>query len=179
MLRTALIPLFVLAAACSTVRESLGTHHTDAQTSKTCFERIKSLSGDWTGPGGEMTNGAPIEVRYRVTAGGSTVEETLFPGTDHEMVTMYHLDGDKLVLTHYCVAGNQPHMVARTCSTSGDKTIIRFGFDGATNMASNTAGHMHEAEMTIQGHDHLTSHWTYFENGKPGHDATFDLTRKS
>src|SRR5690348_2757738 len=72
-----------------------------------CFERLKSLAGDWMGkgPGGQEIT----MLRFRVTAGGSALEETEFPGTDHEMVTVFHMDGDRLALTHYCHLGNQPH----------------------------------------------------------------------
>ena len=29
-----------------------------------------------------------------------------------DMISMFNLDGDRVVLTHYCAAGNQPRMVA-------------------------------------------------------------------
>ena len=48
----------------------------------------------------------------KVTAGGSAVHETLFPGSAHEMVSVYHLDGADLVMTHFCALGNQPRMKA-------------------------------------------------------------------
>src|SRR5258706_16398214 len=109
---TALSLLLTLAPACAAVDQALSPHSSSAEVAKSRFERIKSLAGDWTGtPPAEM-KGAPMDVRYRVTAGGNAVEETIMPGSDHEMVTMYHLDGDKLELTHYCVIGNQPHMIA-------------------------------------------------------------------
>ena len=50
---------------------------------------------------------------FRVTAGGSAVEETVFPGTEQEMVTLYFVRDGRLQLTHYCMAGNQPHMLAQ------------------------------------------------------------------
>jgi hypothetical protein len=179
MLRPLLIPLLALAAACSTVTKAIGTPYTDAETSKACFERIKSLAGDWSGQGTGGAESFPVEVNYRVTGGGSAVEETLFRGTPHEMITMYHLDGDRLMLTHYCAAGNQPRMIATDSSTSGDATTIRFGFAGATNLASPSDGHMHDAEMTIEGKDKIRTRWTYYENEKPNHDARFELTRKT
>jgi len=95
------------------------------------------------------------------------------------MVTMYHLDGDRLMLEHYCVAGNQPRMVAASeGATGGSIETIRFEFAGASNLASTNDGHMHQMEMTIDGKNHLMTHWTYFQDGKAGHEATFDLKRK-
>src|SRR5262245_66606640 len=68
------------------------------------LERFKQLAGEWTGKGphGEM------RIVYKVTSGGSTVMEMIDPGTDHEMVSMIHADGPALLLTHYCMLGNQP-----------------------------------------------------------------------
>jgi hypothetical protein len=168
--------ILVLTPACATVSDAAGIHPADAQLSKARFERIKSLAGEWTGPGGAEMNGAPLEVSYRVTAGGSAVEETISPGSEHEMVTMYHLDGGKLMLTHYCMVGNQPRMVA---AAGGDVGKIRFEFAGATNLASPNDPHMHQMEMTLLGKDHLKSQWTFFKDGKPAEEARFDLTRKT
>src|SRR5690242_6096011 len=75
---------------------------------KAAFGRLKSLAGEWkceAREGGHVP-GKAATILYRVTANGSTVMETLFPGTDHEMVSMYHLDGDDLKMTHYCAIGN-------------------------------------------------------------------------
>ena len=71
------------------------------------FEKLKSLAGTWDAtmlkPDGEKTT-----VEYRVTAHGTVVMQTMFVGTPHEMINMYTVDGDALVATHYCSAGNQP-----------------------------------------------------------------------
>src|SRR4051794_24779807 len=75
------------------------------------FERIKSLSGEWkvsegSGEHGEIRG----TVTYKATAGNSAVLETLFCGSEHEMVTLYFVDKYGLALTHYCMLGNRPHM---------------------------------------------------------------------
>ena len=167
--------LLAFLPACSAL-QSASTKRSDAEVAQARFERLKSLAGEWTGPGPEEMHGAPMEVRYRVTAAGNAVEETLMPGSDHEMVTMYHLDGGKLMLTHYCAVGNQPRMVA---AADGNLETIHFEFAGASNLASPNAGHMHEMVMTMEGKDRLKTRWTYYEDGKPGHVGAFDLTRKS
>lgn len=78
------------------------------------LDKLKSLEGHWVGPATWDQNGekgnVQFELSYRVTSGGKTVLETMMPGTPGEMVTVYHLDGEDLVLVHYCNSGNQPHM---------------------------------------------------------------------
>ena len=65
--------------------------------------------GDWDG---HVTSpdGPPARVEFRLAGNGSALVERLFPGTDHEMVSIYHLVGSDLVLTHYCAMANQPRM---------------------------------------------------------------------
>ena len=174
-----LLSLVVLTSACATSKYSFAGGSADPVVAKAQFEKLKSLAGEWSGTGGDATQSFPMEVRYRVTAGGSAVEETLFQGTEHEMITLYHMDGNRLMLTHYCAAGNQPSMVARSTPTDGSASTIRFDFTGATNLASDADGHMHEAEITFEDTSHIKSRWTYFQDGKPGHQAHFDLSRKS
>lgn len=135
------------------------------------LERFKRLAGEWVGP-----EGSGIEVTYRVTAGGSAVVETLFPGTEHEMVTVYHLDGTDLVLTHYCAEGNQPR---RRAVASSDPGHVRFAFTGGSNIKSKRDGHMHEVEFTFVDETHLRSQWTYFKKGRMSESKTFELVRKS
>jgi hypothetical protein len=179
MKRLALLTFLALAPACTSVRESMGIHHADIDMSRSQFDLIKGLEGEWTGKaegGGEMHEN--VVIRYRLTAAGTAVEETMFPGTEHEMITMYHMDGPRLMLTHYCAAGNQPRMVAMNWEADAKVHTIRFGFDSATNLLSKKTGHMHDMTMTIDG-DKVTETWTYFQDGAAHHQATFQMTRKS
>lgn len=142
---------------------------------KAQFERIKALAGSWGGKGGEGDQTFDAEIQYRVTAGGSAVEETMAPGSPHEMITMYHLDNDRLLLTHYCAAGNQPQMMAGPGATPDE---IAFSFLGATNLKNPNDGHMHAARFRFLGKDKLETIWTYFQDGKAAENASFKLERK-
>jgi len=181
-MQRALLPLVVclFAPACASTEPAVEASAPAGAIARARFERIKALAGDWTGPGPEGIKGAPMEVRYRITSGGNTVEETLMPGTEHEMITMYHLDGGRLVLTHDCAVGNQPRMIAAPPDPSGvDAATIRFEFAGASNLSSEGDGRVHEMELTFEGPDRLKARWIHFQDGKPGHSSLFDLTRKS
>src|SRR5436190_790475 len=76
------------------------------------LEKIKALAGDWVLA--EKPNDPPY-CTYRVVSGGTAVMEDLMPDGEN-MITMYHLDGDALVMTHYCGLGNQPKMKAKPMS---------------------------------------------------------------
>jgi hypothetical protein len=138
------------------------------------FESLKKLAGDWvqTGPDGKPM--ADVAATIRVTAGGSVVQETLFPGSDHEMVTMYHLDGAELVLTHYCAVGNQPRMRA---VAGGDLNRIEFKFSGGSNLKPGVM-HMDHATLTIVSQDHVKAEWVAAKDGEACHKANFELLRK-
>jgi hypothetical protein len=140
------------------------------------LEKLKALAGTWTGKAGPTGAAATQDttVTWKVTGGGSAVVETIDPGTPHEMITVYHLDGPNLVLTHYCAAGNQPTMRA---ATSGDPRTIAFDFVSGTNMKSADM-HMHSARITFAGEDRIDTEWTSWQGGKPAHAMKFVLARQ-
>src|SRR5438034_10298506 len=94
------------------------------------LERLKKLAGTWVEADKDGKPTDKVVSVIRVTAGGSAVHETLFPGQPHEMMSLYHLDGKDVVMTHYCVLGNQPRMKADPKSAP-DR--IHFAFDRGTN----------------------------------------------
>jgi len=74
------------------------------------FERMKTLVGTWKGKADIGHGPMDMTVTYKLLSGGSVLEERVFEGTPHEMVTMYYDQAGKLALTHYCVLGNRPGM---------------------------------------------------------------------
>jgi len=137
------------------------------------MDRIKDLAGEWVFSDGDEKG--KLAVTYEVTSGGNAVMARLFPGTEHEMVTMYHLDGEKIMLTHYCAAGNNPRMHAQPDDAMPDKLV--FVFAGASNMESEEEGHMHGMTMVFVDDDHFSESWTWQEKGKDG-TKTFNFERK-
>jgi len=165
-------PRFVLLLALLVVVPVLA--HAQAVDGKAAFERLKSLAGTWQGQAGHGQPGAPATVTYRVASGGSVVEETLFPGTPHEMISMYHLVNGELVLTHYCAMANQPRMrLDRTASTP---ERLVFAFDGGTNFDPAKDTHVHSGVVEWKG-DSLHNVWTVYSGGKETGRNEFVLTR--
>src|SRR5215472_16501487 len=154
----------------------------DAQKS---FDKLKTLAGRWQGPvtvepaQPEMGNGSMVEILLRVTSrGNALVHEMKEAGAsddparyDHP-VTMLYLDGDHLLLTHYCDAGNRPRMVART--SSDGKTVE---FDFLDLSGSNDYGHMHHAAFTVIDANHHVEEWTYMQQGDKPAKVRFNLQR--
>ncbi|MBL8186616.1 MAG: hypothetical protein JNK38_01340 [Acidobacteria bacterium] len=136
------------------------------------FDKLKALAGEWQGKTLEGTTG---KVNYRIASGGSAVIETLMPANEPEMVSVYHRDGDSLVLTHYCSAGNQPRMRAEV--PTGDINKLEFKFVDATNLKHATDGHINHMTITFQDKDHITVVWVWREKGKEV-PMTINLERK-
>ena len=101
--------------------------------------------------------------------------ETLFPGAPHEVTTIYHRDGNDMVLTHDCAGGNQPRMRARTV----DRNTVAFEFDGGTHFNPAVDPHMHEAQIEFISADEIRAHWKSWNKGQPApHSPNFRLHRK-
>jgi len=91
------------------------------------------------------------------------------------METVYHLDGSRLMLTHYCMLGNQPRMQARTFNPATGE--LKFEFLDVTNLAGPGAAHMHNVTFRFVDADHLASQWQLFEKGRLESTESFQLTR--
>ena len=139
---------------------------------KAAFEELKGLAGSWQGKAGE--EGMPATVTYKVISNGNVVMETLMPGTDHEMITMYHMAGNDLVATHYCSAGNQPHLKLDLGKSTATQLV--FAFDGGTNLDPAKDGHIHEAQINL-GEGKLDSLWSFYAGGQKARSMDFHLTR--
>lgn len=166
----------VVAGACRVV-ETVDPVFVEA-SSESQFDRLKDLVGTWKGTANADGEPFPVEVHYRLTGANSALEELLFPGTEHEMLSVYHRDGPWLLMTHYCAAGNQPRMRAVHTHPSPDPhQRIQFEFLDATNLASPNDQHMREVLFDFISRDHMIATWTSYEGGKPGEVARFDVQR--
>ncbi len=137
------------------------------------FESMKSLAGHWEGAKVSDGKEEPVKVEYKVTSNGSTIVETLFPGTKYEMISVYHEKGGKLSMTHYCSIGNQPQM--DLVKAAGKD--LEFNFAKSNEIDVDKEGHMHGLTLTRVDKDHLTHNWTMYKEGKDGGTTTLKLAR--
>ncbi len=158
----AVVGIFFVMSACAAWAGTAGNAADASQSNASAaFDKLKSLAGQWeaTSEKGRVTSSLEL-----VSNGTVLLEKIKVAGED-EMVTVYYLDGNRLVLTHYCTAGNQPHMQAAAFEPGSN--LIRFDFASATNLASPGAGHMHSAQIKFLGPDAFNADWTFYKDGKP------------
>lgn len=136
------------------------------------LDKLKALAGEW-----EMTSEGKTSVAIvsKVTSAGSVYCETMFPGSEHEMTNMFSMDGEAMIVTHYCAMGNQPRMRCKGESAPG---VFLFSRDGGTNIAKGGT-YMGELKVTIVDADHIKQEWQSFSGDQPAeHKVSFELTRK-
>jgi hypothetical protein len=147
----------------------------DAQKS---FEKLKALAGSWVGqlttfPKESSVDGKFAQFSLRVTSmGNALVHELSVSGRPDHPVTMFYLDGDRLLLTHYCDAGNRPRMAGKV---SPDGKTLEFDFLDLAG--SNHYGHMHHAVFTFIDANHHIEDWTWMAPGDKPTRVHFDLQR--
>ncbi len=139
------------------------------------FELVKTLVGTWQGSKQTLDGQETITVEYALTARGTAVIERIFPGTPREMVSLYTQDGHQMVMTHFCLLGNQPRL--KTSSPVMENSITMSYIDG-TGMHSMQDKHMHELTLTIIDSRHINHEWTVFENGREQVTHTFAFARR-
>jgi hypothetical protein len=102
-----------------TCLSSAGAQIAENPKSDAAFEQLSSLSGEWHG----SYKGTEIAVTCTMTADGSALMEQFQPANKPAMITMFSVDGDHLVATHYCSAGNQPQMATGAITDPKGKTL--------------------------------------------------------
>ena len=142
-----------------------------ASDGASAFTTLKSLAGQWEGRPDGKTDGHTEVITWKLISGGSAMMEEM---SHDSMVSMYHLDDNRLLMTHYCAAQNQPRMAAEV---SADGKTISFNFIDGTNLSGKHSAHMHSMVLTIVDQNHITEKWTFADNGKD-QTETFQLTRK-
>ena len=123
------------------------------------FEKLKTLASSWEG----TYMGMSMRMTIRLTSTGNAIlHEVTASGRPDDLITMIYVDGDRLLLTHYCDSGNRPRMQGRL---SPDGNTVTFDF---RDVCGNTEKFlMHDAMFTMVDADHHIEAWTYSLHGKP------------
>jgi len=138
------------------------------------FKAVRALEGTWVqvapaAPAGQK----PPTLVLRSTAGGSAIMETMSPGSDHEMLNVYTQDDKGVLLTHYCLMGNQPRMRL----TSAKDGVLKFEYVDAGNLRSRDEAHMDSLTITVNG-DQMKQDWSMYQDGKVTGHHVFELKRQ-
>src|ERR1700756_3239619 len=120
----------------------------DSSKSAAVFKQLKSLVGEWEA----VQEGVPVKETYTVTANGSVLMSETKPADSEPMITMFTIDGDHLIATHYCVAGNQPQMITGVPSDL-DKGVT-FSLERVTGMKTPEDWHNTGIKLTLDDKDH-------------------------
>ena len=163
-----LITALIAASAALQAADSKSNPPSNADAS---FARLKTLVGEWEA----NTSSGKVHLSYELVSGDTALLERVSSETMPSMVTLYYVDGGRLLLTHYCMIGNQPRMQAKALNP--DTGELDFQFLDATNLPNPGAGHMHNAKLRIVDNSHVVSEWQFYENGQPKFKETAQYTR--
>ncbi|HYO76892.1 MAG TPA: hypothetical protein VE010_10555 [Thermoanaerobaculia bacterium] len=115
----------LVLALCGTTAYAGHEHGAMKQDANAAFEKLKSLAGSHNA-NLMSADGQKTLVDYRVTAGGSAIVERMFIGEPHEMMTVYTVDGDNVVATHYCAGRNQPVLRLNQSKSNANELVFDF-----------------------------------------------------
>ncbi|HZW10688.1 MAG TPA: hypothetical protein VFF69_12360 [Phycisphaerales bacterium] len=162
-------------AACQSTPSRV---HASSTQDEAMLGRIAALEGEWELVGDGATPGDGSV--FTVSGAGSNVREVMFPGHEHEMTNMYHMDGDKLVVTHYCAGGNQPRMAARSARETDEGTVYKFEFDSVSNLRPEHDHFMGQMTLTLLHDGTIRQDWRSFDSdGNLTEPVVFHLRRKT
>ena len=117
---------------------------------------------------------------FKVIGKGSTVQESLLPGTGKEMATMYHCNDfkncTKVEARHYCAKQNQPELVLDT-DKSNDNLIV-MNCDMRSDLCNSMEGHIHKIQHELsQDKKHLKTTYTSYKDGKFQKNSIYHFDR--
>jgi hypothetical protein len=101
--------------------------------------------------------------------------EIMYPEGERE-INMYHIDGNYVVMTHYCGGGSQPRLKLDQSNTSSE--LMFFDYFDATNLEDPAKDrHIHASRLVFVDINHIESWWKVFKEGKELAESKFDLER--
>jgi hypothetical protein len=163
-------------------KAAAGSPETVVYDAATAMAFLTTTSGDWVSGSAQHEHGgaAPAGnrgvVSVKTKAAGSAVVHTYAQGTPGEMETIFHMDGDQLLLTHYCALQNAPVLKFVKTNKPGE---LRFEFLGGTNFDPAIDAHLHESTFQIKDKDTVEQSSTVFAGGKANPELKAVLHRRT
>ncbi len=133
------------------------------------FESIRSWEGRW-----EVAETTALQIVFEATARGSAMVERWETSAGLHSMTIYHMDGEELIATHYCPQGNQPRLESREAA-SGE---VRFAFRDVTDLDAGEA-HAHALWFTPGADGALQRSEVYRGEDGLQEPSVYTLTRSS
>ena len=129
---------------------------------KKAFATLKSLAGSWQGTIMDI----PLNFSIRAVSSGTAIlheGNTSKEGPPKQEITMFYREGDRLLATHFCDAGNRSHMEGKM---SPDGKAIEFSF---LDVAGSTrGGYLKDMVISMTDADHHIVAFTFvMPDGKP------------
>jgi hypothetical protein len=165
------LTLILSSVVCLGLLRAASAQTNEPTNATVALEKLNTLAGRWEA---STTIGTAIAT-YEVVSGGTAVLEDLSIPGQHNMIAVYYVDQNRVLLTHDCDRGNQPRMQASGLDATTNS--IDFHFLDVTNLAEPDAMHMHEVVINFNGPNEIAEHWTMFQDGKAGRTETFDYHR--
>jgi hypothetical protein len=163
-------------------KAAAGSPETVVYDAASAMAFLSTTNGDWVAgaAGGQHEHGAPASgrsvVSVKTKAAGSAVVHTYAQGTPGEMETVFHMDGDQLLLTHYCALQNAPVLKFVKSNKPGE---IKFEFAGGTNFDPSVDAHLHSSTFVVKDANTIEQNSTVFANGKVNQELSTLLHRRS
>lgn len=142
------------------------TANNTARSAPDAFAELHVLVGDWVADA--------VAVSYRLMAGNTALVETFGTTSAQPTLTVYHVDGPHLMLTHYCAQGNQPRLRLMPAPTG---KRYRFRFRDATNLVDPATPYLSALDVKILDTDHFEQTATYVSGAGPADVDTLHFVR--
>lgn len=129
---------------------------------KKALTKLKTLTGSWQGTIMKI----PIDFTIRAVSSDTAVlleGNTTKEGPPKQEITMFYLEGDRLLGTHYCDAGNRSRWEGKI---SPDEKLIEFSFLDVSG--STRGGYLKDMSITVVDAAHQIVAFTFVRpDGKP------------
>ena len=157
------LTILIILVATAAVAFAQGPPKTIAAQSdaQKAFEKLKTLAGSWEG----TVMGIPINFTIRAASSGTAIlhEGNTEKGVPNHEITMFYVEGDRLLATHYCDAGNRSRLEGKM---SPDGKTIEFSF---LDVAGSTRGGFLKGMVftMIDANHHVVELTFVMPDGKP------------